>query len=215
MEMGTISAEPRAHLGSKHTRRMRKSGKMPAIIYGHGEKPEPITIDAHEAENLLDHHSRVIELQLGGKKSSFLIKAVQYDYLGTNPIHLDLMRVDLNERIQVNVEIELRGTAKGEDEGGVVSQILNAIEVECLITNIPESIRISVADMDINDDLLVKDLEMPEGVTAITDGDEQIAVCRVPTVVEETEEGEEGEESATPEVIGRPKEDEESAGDDK
>ncbi|HNO79251.1 MAG TPA: 50S ribosomal protein L25 [Phycisphaerae bacterium] len=208
MEMGTISAEPRTLLGSKHTRRMRKSGKMPAIIYGHGEKPEPITIDAHEAENLLDHHSRVIELQLNGSKSSFLIKSVQYDYLGTNPIHLDLMRVNVNERIQVNVEIELRGTAKGTEEGGVVSQILNAVEVECILTNIPESIRASIAHLDINDDLLVKDLELPEGVTAVTDGEEQVAVCRVPTVVEETEEGEEGEAQAMPEVIGRAKDDE-------
>ncbi|MCA9251376.1 MAG: 50S ribosomal protein L25 [Phycisphaerales bacterium] len=208
MEMGTISAEPRTLLGSKHTRRMRKNGKMPAIIYGHGEKPEPITIDAHEAENLLDHHSRVIELQLNGSKSSFLIKSVQYDYLGTNPIHLDLMRVNVNERIQVNVEIELRGTAKGTEEGGVVSQILNAVEVECILTNIPESIRASIAHLDINDDLLVKDLELPEGVTAVTDGEEQVAVCRVPTVVEETEEGEEGEAQAMPEVIGRAKDDE-------
>ncbi len=210
MELETISAEPRTHLGSKHTRRMRKNGKMPAIIYGHGEKPEPITINAHEAENLLDHHSRVIELQLNGSKSSYLIKSVQYDYLGTNPIHLDLMRVNVNERIQVNVEIELRGTAKGAEEGGVVSQILNAVEVECLLTNIPESIRASIAHLDVNDDLLVKDLELPEGVTAITDAEEQVAVCRVPTVVEEAEEGEEGEEQAMPEVIGRPKDDEES-----
>ncbi|MEZ6086405.1 MAG: hypothetical protein R3E58_21195 [Phycisphaerae bacterium] len=100
------AAEPRTLLEVLRGR-MRKNGKMPAIIYGHGEKPEPITIDAHEAENLLDHHSRVIELQLNGSKSSFLIKSVQYDYLGTNPIHLDLMRVNVNERIQVNVEIEL------------------------------------------------------------------------------------------------------------
>jgi large subunit ribosomal protein L25 len=214
MDMGTISAEPRTNLGSKHARRMRKSGKMPAIIYGHGEKPEPITIDAHEAENLLVHHSRVIELKLNGSKMSFLIKSVQYDHLGTNPIHLDLMRVNLNERIQVNIEVELRGTAKGAEEGGVVSQILNVIEVECLITNIPESIRASIADLDINDDLLVKDLEMPEGVIAITEGDEQVAVCRVPTLVEEAEEVEEGEVSAMPEVIGRTK-DEESTDDDK
>ena len=145
---------------------------------------------------------------LNGSKSSFLIKSVQYDYLGTNPIHLDLMRVNVNERIQVNVEIELRGTAKGTEEGGVVSQILNAVEVECILTNIPESIRASIAHLDINDDLLVKDLELPEGVTAVTDGEEQVAVCRVPTVVEETEEGEEGEAQAMPEVIGRAKDDE-------
>ncbi len=209
METETINAEPRTHLGSKHTRRMRKSGKMPAIIYGHGEKPEPITIDAHEAENLLDHHSHVIELNFNGKKSNFLIKSVQYDYLGTNPIHLDLMRVNINERVQVNVEIELRGTAKGTEEEGVVSQLLNSIEVECLLTKIPESIRASIADLGVNDDLLVKDLELPEGVTAITEADEQVAVCRIPTVTEEVEETEEGED-AMPEVIGKPKEDEAS-----
>lgn len=209
MEHATLVAERRTHLGSKHSRRMRQSGKMPAILYGHGEKPEAVAVDAHEAENLLDHHSRVVELKLDGGTNHYLIKAVQYDYLGTNPIHLDLMRVDLNEKVNVNVEIELRGTAEGADEGGVLSQILNSIEVECTITSIPDSIRANITSMKINDDLLVKDLELPDGVTALTDAEERIAVCRVPTV-EEEEEGAEGEADAMPEVIGRTKEEESS-----
>lgn len=210
MENATLVAERRTHLGSKHTRRMRQAGKMPAILYGHGEKPEPVAVDAHEAENLLDHHSRVVELKLDGGTSHYLIKAVQYDYLGTNPIHLDLMRVDLNERVHVNVEIELRGVAEGTEEGGVLSQILNSIEVECLITSIPESIRANISGMKVDDDLLVKDLELPEGVTALTDAEERIAVCRIPAAEEETEEGAEGEADAMPEVIGRAKEEESS-----
>ena len=208
MELATLSAERRSHLGTKHTRRMRQNGKMPAIIYGHGEKPEAVSIDTHATETLLDHHSRVVELKIDGNASHCLIKTVQYDYLGTTPIHLDLIRVDLNERVQVNVEIELRGTAEGTHEGGVLSQLLNTIEVECLITSIPNALKPSVAHLGVNDDLLVKDLELPEGVAALTDGDERIAICRVPIVTEETEEGEEGEAATMPEVIGRTKDDE-------
>jgi len=97
MEVAKLPAKRRTHLGSKHTRRVRQQGQIPAIIYGHNETPIPIAVDAHEVEVLLAHHSRVINIDLDNQQAQYLIKAVQYDHLDTTPIHLDLMRVNMDE----------------------------------------------------------------------------------------------------------------------
>ena len=99
MEVTTLPATRRTHLGSKHTRRIRQRGQIPAIIYGHQQAPVAIALDAHEVENLLHHHSRVIGVDLENQSDQYLIKAVQYDHLDTTPIHLDLVRVNLSVRL--------------------------------------------------------------------------------------------------------------------
>ncbi len=211
MEQSKMVATKRTRLGSKHTRRLRQTGQIPAIIYGHGQNPLSISLNAHDLEIALHHHVRVLELDLEGAKEQYLIKAVQYDYLETTPIHLDLVRVDLNEKVQVTVEIELKGTPAGATEGGVLTQLLTSIDVECAVTAIPEELRPNVAHLGINDSLFVKDLELPKGVVPLNDLEEKVATCRLPSAAEEAteEEGEEG--AAEPEMIGRSKEEEESA----
>ena len=208
MQSVTLPATSRKHLGTKHTRRLRQQGKLPAIIYGHGETPEPVTIDAHEMENALHHHSRVIELNVDSKKGQYLIKAIQYDHLQSTPIHMDLMRVDADEKVTVKIEIQLRGTPAGASDGGVLTQLINDLEIECMVTAIPESLRPTVTSLGVDEALTVGDLELPDGVTALLDPAEKVAICRVPTEEEEVEETVEGEEESTaqPEIIGRPKE---------
>lgn len=213
MEAVTLPATRRTHLGSKHSRRVRDKGQIPVIIYGHGEKPVPVAVEAHDVENLLHHHLRVVSLNLEGRTEQYLIKAVQYDHLDARPIHLDLMRVDKDERVQVAVEIVLRGTPEGAHDGGVLMQLINQLEIECVVTAIPEDIRHAVTHLGLGDSVLVRDLELPKGVKALVDPDEKVAICRVPTEAAEEEavEGEEGE-AAEPEVIGRGKEEEASEG---
>ncbi len=209
MEVTTLPAKRRTLLGTKHARRMRQQGLIPAIIYGHGGEAIPVAIDYHEVEKILQHHSRVLNLDIDSQAGQYLIKAVQYDHLGTTPVHLDLMRVDLDERVTLNVEVVLKGTAKGAHEGGLVLQPLNTIEVECVVTAIPEEIKHSIVDLGLNETVQVKDLHLPEGVTAITDPEETVAVCRIPTEAPaEEEEGaeEEAAEGGEPEVIGRKEE---------
>ncbi len=211
MEVANLQATRRTQLGTKHTRRLRRSGQIPAIIYGHGEKPVSVAMDAHAFVNALHHHARVLKVQIEGAEEQYLIKAVQYDYLGTTPVHVDLMRVNLDEKVTVTVEIELRGTPVGSHEGGVLTQLLDTVEVECAVTAIPDTLRPSVADLGVNDSLLVKDLELPKGVVVLTSPEEKIATCRVPSAVEEVSAEEEGEGPAEPEMIGRAKEDEEKS----
>lgn len=208
METATLVATRRKLLGSKHTRRLRREGKLPAVIYGHGEDPETVALSAHDVEVALLHHSRVLDLNIEGKAQQFLIKSVQFDHLGTNPLHLDLMRVRADERVVVHVEVELKGVPKGAHDGGILSQLINDLEIECPVTGIPDTIRGNISDLGIDDTLKVKDLEIPDGVKVMVDMDDPVAIVRPPAVEVETEEEEtsDAEASAEPEVIGRKKE---------
>ena len=209
MEQTTLKATRRDALGKKPARRERAAGQIPAVVYGHGEAPESISLNAHDALLELQHGARVLEVELGGKRAQLLVKDVQYDHLGTHPIHLDLMRVDLTEKVRIKIGIELRGTPAGIAAGGVLENPTAEVEVECVVTQIPDAIPASVKHLNIGDVLLAKDLQLPPGVVLITDPDERIAAVRV--LAEEAAPAATGEEPIQPEVIGRVKTDEETA----
>ena len=214
MEQTALQGEMRTATGTGAARALRASGKLPAVIYGHGEKPESITLEQHEVEVALAHGARTLEVQLGKKKKPYLIKEVQYDHLATTPIHLDLARVDLTELVRVRVGIELRGTPKGIADGGMLDQMMADLEVECTVTAIPDTLHPLVTGLELGDSLLVRDLELPEGVTAMAGPDDRVAVVKVLAIHEEEPETpvEESEESsAEPERIGRVRKDDEGA----
>ena len=211
MEQAVLKATRRTLLGTKHARREREAGRLLAVIYGHGEEPEPVSLDSHDTLFELQHGARVLSLDMEGKQSQYLIKDVQYDHLGTHPIHVDLMRVDLGEKVHVKVGVELRGTPVGIAEGGVLDHPTAEIEVECLVTEIPETIVASVRHLKTGEALLAKDLELAPGVALLTDPEERIAAVRV--LVEEEPAEEAPEEPGQPEVIGRVKEEEKESED--
>ncbi len=211
METMTFKAEPRRELGTRAVRALRQTGLLPAIIYGHGEAPEPVSLPAHEVVVALAHGVRTVELELKGKKRQYLIKDVQYDHLVDQPTHLDLARVYLDERVTVRVGIELRGTPKGVSEGGVLDQHLADIEVECLVTEIPETLHPIVTELGVGESLLVGDLPLPPDVVAQVDPEERVATVRALAAEPEPEEVEEAaEKEAEPEIIGRAKKEEEA-----
>ena len=217
MDIPTIKAEPRQAAGSRAAARLRRAGKVPAIVYGHKKDPQPITLDGHSMELHLSHGAHLLNLDVGGKMQPCLIKEAQYDYLGSALVHVDLARVDLNERVKVTVPIELRGTPKGIAEGGVLRQELADIEVECLVTSIPEKIRIDVSDMALNEVMYVKDLKLASGIVATSDAENVVATVRIPITktAEETAAAAPVEGAAEPEVIAKGKVEEEGAPEDK
>lgn len=215
METVTLKAERREPHGKRVARAIRKGGRLPVIIYGHKEPPEAVTLDKHDVGIALQHGARIMELAIGGKKGAYLIKEVQYDHLGANPIHLDLMRVDLNEKVRVRVGIELRGTPKGVSEGGVLDQLMADIEVECLVVAIPETLHPMVGHLKLHDALYVKDLQFPAGVTALADANARVAIVKEAIVhPDEVAAGAVAGEEAPqqPEVIARGKKEEEGEG---
>lgn len=204
MEMITLKGEPRTAVGTRVSRALRAKGRLPAIIYGHGETPETLSLDLHDVVVALAHGARMLQVKVGREAKQFLIKAVQYDYLDHTPIHLDLARVDLDERVKVRVGIELRGVPKGLSEGGVLDQHRADLEVECLVTEIPETLHLVVTELGLGDSLLAKDIELPSGVVVLTGPEERIATVRALVEAPEPEEGEEGEVGAPePKMIGR------------
>lgn len=210
MELETLTATKRDERGTRVSRKLRAAGRLPAVIYGHGEDPEHISLAQHDVEVSLAHGARTLDVKLGGKTTQYLIKEVQYDHLDATPIHLDLARVDLDERVKVMVSIELRGVPKGVTEGGVLDQMLQEIEVECRVTDIPDTLHPFVTELLVGDALLVKDLELPPGVTPLADGGDRVAMVKALAIAAEPEaEGEEGEETQQPEMIGRVKKDDE------
>jgi len=210
MKMATLKATKRIQLGTRGSRRARKAGMLPGIIYGHGETPQAVSLDKRELLAAVHHGERLLQLDIDGEQHNVLVKEVQYDSMQQEVIHIDLARVRLDERVHVTIPIVLRGVAAGAGEGGVVSQVVQQANIECLVTAIPEEIRVSVADMKIGDVIRIKDLQLPQGVTALNDP--EAIVCTVVLIAEEVVAAPEGAEvavaGAEPEVIGAKKEEE-------
>jgi large subunit ribosomal protein L25 len=216
MDKATVlKAQTRQHRGSKDSARLRKQGQIPAIVYGHKKEPISISIDGHIFVEQLHHGHRLMDIELDKKQDKVLVKDVQYDHLGKEIIHVDLMRVDVTEKVKLEVPIDLKGTAKGTHEGGMVELITNKLEIECLVTNIPERITISVKEINLGDVMYAKDIVLPEGVTLISSPEQLVISCHEVAEVKTTEELE-AEMPAAPEVITaakeEPEEGEEQAG---
>jgi len=205
-----LKVTSRSERGSRANKRLRDSGLIPGVIYGHKQDVVSVSMPKRELSFHLSKGAHLFELGLDGKTETVLVKEVQYDHLGDTVIHVDFTRVRLDERVKVTVPIELKGTPK-EAEGGVLTQVLANLEIECLVLEIPEVIRHNVADMKLNDVLHVKDLVLPPGVKALQDGELIVATVKeAQQVVEAAPEAAEG--AAEPEVIGRkPEEGEEAA----
>ncbi len=206
--MSTMKATKRTQQGTHAARRLRKEGKVPGVMYGHGEGTQAVSLEKHDVEFALQHGERLLEVDVEGQIQNALIKEVQYDTFGKEILHIDLTRVDLDERVELTVEIHLVGEPIGAKDGGVLQQVESELEIECAVRFIPDEIRHVVTDMKLNDRLYMKDLKLPEGATLLSDG--TMLVASVSELAEE-EAAAEGEETAEPEVIGaKPAEDEET-----
>ncbi|MFC1781877.1 50S ribosomal protein L25 [Planctomycetota bacterium] len=205
-----LKAEIREQTGSKSVGRIRKQGRIPAIVYGHKEEPIAISLDVHNFVEGLHHGSRLIDVQIGKQKQKVIVKDLQYDYLGKNILHVDLMRVDIKELIKVNVPIELKGTAQGTHEGGIVEEHVDRLEIECKANEIPENIIVSVKDIRVGDALHAGEIELPSGVKLISSPETLLITCHLVAAAKTTEEIEE-EIPTAPEVIGDEKESEQEA----
>jgi large subunit ribosomal protein L25 len=204
-----IAAEPRATLGSRANKRLRDIGKVPGVLYGHKEAVVPLTLPKKELVNHLNKGAHVFDLSLDGKPQKALVKEVQYDHLGIEVIHVDFARVSLDEKVEVTVPLELKGTPAGEADGGVLQQIVAELEIECLVTDIPNAIVHNVSEMKLDDVLHIKELKLPPGVKALQD--EDLVVAQVKTIDEEATAAVSEEGAAEPELIGRKPEDGEEA----
>jgi len=143
----------------------------------------------------------LFDVAIDGKKQKLLVKDLQYDHLGKEIVHADLMRVDLSETVRVTVPIELKGTAAGTHEGGIVEEHVDHLEVECRVTVIPDVLSISVKDIGVGDALHAGQVELPAGVKLVSAPDLVVVTCHLVAAAKTTEEIE-AEIPSAPEVIG-------------
>ena len=203
-----IKADKREALGSRANNRLRKSGLVPAVVYGHHQDTLPVQMSKKELAKHIEHGVHVYNLSFDGHTESVLLKDVQYDAFGVELLHADFARVDLNERVTVTVSIELKGDPVGEKEGGVLQQILNELEIDCVVTEIPDVVTVDVSGLKKDDEIRVSDIKLAGSIKILTDEDQIVAKVEEITEVEETP-ADEG--TAEPEVIGKAKDDEEAA----
>ena len=207
-----LAGEPRSEYGSLKTRKLRSQGLVPGNICGHGQPPATFSVKGEELEPILRSGTKVVDLTVSGKTEKAMFLEVQWNTFGTQIQHIDLLRVDPNERIHVEVPIEIKGIAAGTLSGGVLEHPLHHLEIECLAYLIPNSFIVKVQDLQVGQSLHVRELECPEGLKILNDPDEVVVhVVKVANVeVAPTEAG-----GAQPEVIGKKEKEEAAAADDK
>jgi len=202
----TVTSEVRTLTGSANARRLRRQGLIPAVLYGHGEECIQLSLPARQVEAVLRHGGHVVDLQIEDQTQKALIKDVQHDALADTVLHMDLTRVSADERVQVQLSIELRGTPAGE--GFQLQHLLHEVQVECLALEIPEGLQVRITDMKVGDALHVKDLDVPAGLQVLADPDEVVVQLTEALEIEEPEPEEVETGAAEPEVIGGRREDE-------
>ncbi len=202
-----IRVEPRDPAKNKGTgtrvvRKLRKEGRVPAVIYGHKLDVVPITLSHDDVWSMIKAASRLAELDLGGKTETVLIRDVQWDNLGKEILHLDFARVNVEEEIETDVNIEIRGQAPGIAEGGILEHLVHSLRIKCPAGAIPNSIRVDVSHLNIDDGVYVRDIALPPGVKVDAEDDLLIAhVVIRGTAAEPTAEAAAGEAATQPEVI--------------
>ena len=209
-ESTILQLEGRSPEGSRSARRMRREGLVPGVIYGGGEDPQPFAVDARVLRNTLAHAAQVIEVAIGGASTNVLIKDVQRHPVRGEAIHVDLLRVRMDQAINATVPIEFHGAeeAPGVVEGGIFNQELREVNIEALPGDIPDSIQYDVSGLEMNATVTLDVLAAPQGVTLLDDPETVIATITPPTLepVEEEIEtetevvGEEGAEGAEAEA---------------
>lgn len=215
MERLSLKAEARTEIGKNSVGRLRRQGFIPAVLYGKTRDPLAIKVNALELAQKLTSNA-IIDLTIAHaeqeEKAVVILKDLQRSVIKKDLIHADFHEISLKDRMIVSVTIELTGTPAGLTEGGVISQLLREVEVECLPTDIPNLLTLDISELNIGDSLEVGQIELPEGVDFITPADETVvALIRPSRSIEDEEEAEEDEElfDAEPEVIGEKDEEEE------
>jgi len=210
-EQFSITAEKREALGTRVSRRLRKSGKIPAVLARKGEDPVHLLVDAKEFSQLVKKHARIINLSHPAGKDKVFIKEVQYDHLDEHAIHVDFTRIAMDQLLTIEVPLLLKGKPVGvTEEGGVLDQYVKVLKIQCLPDAIPDHVEQDVTNLKKDVKFQVKDLVLPAGVKVTHDPDLLLAIVQEHKV-EEIAPAAAAAGAVEPEVIKKPKETEEGA----
>ena len=221
--MATVSlaAKARNTVGTGHARKLRQAGEVPAVIYGHSRDAQSLSLNSRELEKLLTQiagTSTVIELTVDGKMARTLIREVQRHPFKKQIIHVDFQELVAGEKVTLRVPLRFHGTGVGvRESGGILEETMHQITLRVDPATIPDHIDVDVSAIQIGHSIHIRDLKLPEGAEIMDDEDAPVAIVSAPrAVVEETPAaGAETAAPAEPELIRKPKPDEEGAAEEK
>ena len=207
MSTNKINVKKRDLEGTSSSRRLRRDGILPGILYGSDNKAIAVEMDLNAVETILHHHSSetiLIDIDLEDEGSvSVLMKEIQHHPVTSSLLHVDLQRVKANKPIQLDISLDLKGEPEGVKAGGILDHILHTVSIQCLPADVVESIEVNISDLEIGDIVTISDLNLSSKLTILTDIDSIIAAVNAPKVAEEEEvtDDEGVEELVEPEVI--------------
>ena len=208
-----VEAKPRQSGTKNDARRIRRSGMIPAVVYGAGQKSDAIAVDPKQIRRILNSetgHNSIFDLSFDGQSAKVMIVDWQYEPIKGSLLHVDLKRIAMDKALRVNVPVLMKGEAPGvKVQGGILEQLLREVEIECLPGDIPGHIDLDVSNLMFGEVVRVSDLPHDEKVKFITNENQPVAhVVAVKEVVEATPAAEDVEAAATtaePEVIKKGK----------
>jgi large subunit ribosomal protein L25 len=178
MEQKTLAAEKRTIFGSAESRRLRRRGRIPAVVYGHAA-PKGLSIDAHEFNTkfITISESTIIRLQVDGEGHDVLIRDYQEDAVSGAITHVDFYEIERGKALRTNVGLHLSGAAVGVREGGILESFVHDLEVECLPKDLPEHIEVDITELQLGHSIHVRDIPTPAGVQVLNSPDQ--VVCTI------------------------------------
>jgi large subunit ribosomal protein L25 len=216
-----LSASKRTAVGKGAARKLRAAQMIPCVIYGHNRDPLALSVASRDLDRLLDRiaaETTVVELTIDGTMSRTLIREIQRHPFKREVLHVDFLELVAGEKVTVDLPIVLVGTPEGvRSSGGILDQILREISIEVDPVNMPSHVELDVSGLGINDSLHVSDLKVPEGVEVLADAEATVCVVSPPHIEEEPvapEVGAEIEAAAEPELIRKPKAEDEEGGEE-
>lgn len=199
----TLEVSTREVIGKRRNRRLRDSGFVPAVLYGHEQAPMNLQVARDAVALLVRHGSHLVTLK-GAVSDTALIREVQWDAYGVDVLHIDLNRVSASDTVDINVPIELKGQAVGQKSGGIVIHVMHELPITCPVSVIPDKFELRIASLELDKSIHASEIPLPEGAVLRGDGDAIVVQCVKPA--EEAESVPGSSEGAEPEVIARKKE---------
>jgi large subunit ribosomal protein L25 len=201
MAVITLNAEKRTKLGGATAKQLRRLGRVPGVVYGHGEDSIAFHVKDLDLRPLIyTHETHTINLNVAGKSTNCILREIQFHPVTDRVSHIDLVALHAGEKLKVDVPVSLVGTAAGVKDGGVIDFVMHKLSVECLPDAIPSHIDVDVTDLRIGHSIHISDISAGAGYTIVADGSAVIVTCAAPKTAEATE----GEAAAATETITEP-----------
>lgn len=202
-----LAVEARPKMGSTSARQLRAAGKVPGVLYGHGDAPEHVSFDARAFDDLISHGGRngIITLVIGKKTETAMVRDVQRHQVSHKVVHADLQRVSANESVHTSIPVVTVGVARGvKDFSGVMDVIAHELEIEGPANKLPEHLEVDVTELGIHQHITAGEVKLPAGFKLLTPADQMVVTVDASKTAQALEEAETGAaaEQTQPEVIG-------------